>query len=295
MGENAFRRKFRYLLSLPIFWKHPARLLVRAFLWLFYCVIGHSPRFRISRGLWFKVDPVLHYSGSSSAFILREWAEPELTHLDELLTPGDNFIDCGANIGIYTVCAAGIVGPSGRVIAVEPSKVSFRRLERNVAMNKLAQVALVNEAVSETQGRAHLYHADHGPVSFSLVPKPETEFEEVSTTTIDALAEQSRLDHVECIKLDVEGVEAAVVRGARGVLSRFKPVVIFERTSYGQRRQASSENVANTILSFGYRIYECVETSPSATGYESPNLVGIHPESYKRVPAFLKPWAASDA
>lgn len=103
-----------------------------------------------------------------------------------------SYLISGANIGIYTVLGASIVGPSGRVIALEPSNVSFRRLERNVLLNQFAQVILVNAAVCETLGSACLYHADAGPVSFSLVAKPEATFEMVRTTTIDTLVESSR-------------------------------------------------------------------------------------------------------
>jgi len=290
---NYFRRQLAYLLSQPAFRKHPARLLIRSVVWLLYCAIGHSPRFKLSEGVWFKVDPVLRLSGSSSAFVLREWAEPELKYLDELLTPGANFIDCGANIGIYTARGAGIVGPRGRVIAVEPSAVSFRRLQRNIELNGFFQVSLVNKAISDTETLARLYHADGGPVSFSLVPKSETDFEEVRTTTIDTLVEESKLDHVDCIKLDVEGVEVPALHGAREVLLRFNPAIIFERTSPGQKRQAMMEDISSLLLSLGYRIYYYVGTSCSETNYKSPNLVGIHPEANKPVPAFLKPWPPS--
>lgn len=205
-----------------------------------------------------------------------------------------SYLISGANIGIYTVLGASIVGPSGRVIALEPSNVSFRRLERNVLLNQFAQVILVNAAVCETLGSACLYHADAGPVSFSLVAKPEATFEMVRTTTIDTLVESSRLDHVDCIKLDVEGVEAAALRGARSVLARFKPTLIFERTSAGQRRQPIPEDLPSIVRSLGYRIYRHFYSSPSAVPYKSPNLVGIHPEARKQVPAFLSPWPKDD-
>jgi FkbM family methyltransferase len=287
---NYFQQKLPYLLSQPAFRKHPARLLIRSVIWLFYCAIGHSPRFKLREGVWFKVDPILRLSGSTSAFVLREWAEPELKYLDELLTTGANFIDCGANIGIYTALGAGIVGPQGRVFAVEPSAASFRRLQRNVELNRFTQVSLVNKAISDKETLARLYHADGGPVSFSLVPKAETDFEEVITTTIDRLVEGHKLDHVECIKLDVEGVEIPALRGAQEVLLRFKPAIIFEATSPGQKRQAVTEDIPSLILSLGYNIYHFVGTSPSEIHYKSPNLVGLHPEANKPVPAFLKPW-----
>src|SRR6185312_13136270 len=125
----------RYVLSHDAFRANPVKIVGRSLLWLLYCGIGHSPRFTLLGRVQFKVDPSLRHTGSSSAFILRHWAEPELRNLDKLLPVGGTFIDCGANIGIYTVRAAEIVGPRGRVIAVEPGTASFRRLHATLNVN----------------------------------------------------------------------------------------------------------------------------------------------------------------
>ena len=82
---------------------------------------------------------------------MRDWAEPELHYLNQLVSERGAFIDCGANIGIYTVRGAGIVGSNGKVISVEPAAVSFQRLKRNIDLNKFAQVALVNKAISDRE------------------------------------------------------------------------------------------------------------------------------------------------
>src|SRR6516162_2633004 len=103
---NQLYAGLKYLFTHPAFRENPVALSARLALWLLYCAARHSPRFKLTDEVWFEVDPVLRHSGASSAFVLRRWAEPELRYLDKLLTNGGGFIDCGANIGIYTVRAA---------------------------------------------------------------------------------------------------------------------------------------------------------------------------------------------
>lgn len=280
-----------YLLAQPAFQEHPAKLLYRTALWVLYCAVGYSPRFQLNEKVWLEVDPVLRFSGSASAFVLRQWAEPELRYLDQLLAEGDSFIDCGANIGIYTARAAGIVAARGKVVAVEPGDLSFQRLSRNLEVNRFSHVTAIKKAICDTQSTARLYHADGGPVSFSLVATPDTDFEEVATTTIDQIVTDHGFERLDCIKLDVEGVELLALQGAEHSLARFKPTVIFERWSLGQTRLTTSETVPEHLRARGYEIYAFGGDPSLPTRYESPNLVAIHPQSGKPIPRMLNPWA----
>src|SRR5207249_2412898 len=85
--------------------------------------------------------------------------EPHISRwIDERLSPGDTFIDVGANIGYYSLLAARRVGPTGSVVAIEPSPKTFRALEANLAQNRLKNVRTVNAAVSDRQATVPLYH-----------------------------------------------------------------------------------------------------------------------------------------
>jgi FkbM family methyltransferase len=283
---NYIIRRLNYLLRNPAFHENPLLILRRCVVWLIYCLIGRSPRFALADGVMMTVKPVLRQSGSTSAFVLRTWAEPELRYLHLLLRKGGAFIDCGANIGIYTTYAAGIVGPTGTVIAIEPGEMSYSRLKRNVELNAFAQVKLVKMAISDRKSVARLYHADGGPVSFSLVPKAGTEFEEVETTTIDALVAEAGIQRLDCIKLDVEGVEILALQGARDSICRMRPAVIFERTSAGSRRAGILGEVPHFLTSFGYRLY--------ISRYGNANVVAIHPQGDQKAPDVLVPWSPPD-
>jgi FkbM family methyltransferase len=148
-----------------------------------------------------------------------------------LLAPGDRCMDIGANIGIHTVRLAKLVGVSGEVIAVEPDEELALRADSNLRLNQLGNVRLVQAAASDHGGRTvPLYRPgtqQPNKGQASLLPHqhlkghPAT----VPVTTVDDLNDGQP---VALIKIDVEGHEAAVIRGAVRAIDESLPCVIFE-------------------------------------------------------------------
>ncbi|MGB7844229.1 MAG: FkbM family methyltransferase [Candidatus Acidiferrum sp.] len=162
-------------------------------------------------------------------FAFRENYEPELTYLERVLSPGKTFIDAGANFGVYTLVASKIVGETGRVLAFEPSLQSFPVLQHNIALNGLMNTSAYRLALSDRSGKAWLYHG-RDPVQNSLGRDPVSsgEGEEVETESLDNVVQKAGVEHVDIIKLDVEGAEEMILRGAMKTLTADRPVVIFE-------------------------------------------------------------------
>jgi FkbM family methyltransferase len=73
------------------------------------------------------------------------------------IKPGDVIVDVGANIGIFTVMASKLVGSRGRIVAIEPNSESAKRLERNIALNRLNNVTVYHAAVTGAPGNVKLY------------------------------------------------------------------------------------------------------------------------------------------
>lgn len=140
---------------------------------------------------------------------------------------GDVVLDLGANVGIYALWAAARVGPEGRVVAVEPHPGNFALLRSNAEANGFSWLTPVQAAAADAPGRARLYIHPRA-INFSLVRTAE-EFVDVEVLTVDGLAERLGLSRVAIVKVDVEGSEPAVLKGARGVLERHKPFVALER------------------------------------------------------------------
>jgi FkbM family methyltransferase len=145
------------------------------------------------------------------------------------LRPGGTAVDVGANVGLHTLTMASAVGPEGSVLAIEPNPVAVARLRANLALNDLDARVLVH-AVSDRVGEMPLFVPDgvnNNLGQARLGPRDGlTAGGSVAVTTLDLVAE--RLDALDLLKIDVEGFEVAVLRGARRTLERFRPVVLLE-------------------------------------------------------------------
>ena len=283
-SRNFWLRDVRHLMRQESFRAHPFAIIGRGGLWVLYSALGISPEFRLIKGgPRLKVDSQGEHIGSGSAYVMRDWAEPELHYLKLFLSPGDTFIDCGANIGVYSLMAEMLVGEQGRVVAVEPGKDSVRRLRRNLALNH-SSIQVVNKALSEQEGVTRLYHSGDGPAAFSLVETAGNgDYEEVETTTLDAVVQQAGLSRVDCIKIDVEGYEPIVLGGGRNVLQHHHPHVIFEINSNGAKRMNIPVSSAWDLLQqFDYCFYRlskgCLQQLAEYPDYGG-NIIAIHKRS----------------
>jgi FkbM family methyltransferase len=138
-----------------------------------------------------------------------------------VLRRGDHFVDCGANLGYFTLAAARAVGERGRVDAFEPDPINRARLERHLEMNgSPAHVRVHPVAVADQAGEATLYHPvgdarNHGEASLFAPSGVATQAYTVPTGRLDQLVSgKPRL-----VKMDVEGAELTALRGMRGWLS----------------------------------------------------------------------------
>lgn len=174
------------------------------------------------------IDSSLYYSGSFEP--LAEKIIAEITR------SGMVAIDVGANIGYHTFALAQHVGPSGLVIAVEPTSYAFEKLERNLALNdfqnvRLFRVGLSDKDYGETEVRFQS--------SYRLDGKHETRSERVQIITLDSLIREQGLTRVDFIKIDVDGLEGKIFAGAQELLKRFRPWIFFEFSPSGIRSNGS--------------------------------------------------------
>jgi FkbM family methyltransferase len=150
------------------------------------------------------------------------------SHEEEILehfTPkeGDIVVDIGAAFGFYTILASKMIGPIGKVIAIEPQPESFHMLNSNIKLNKLSNVKTLNYAVFSKETKLQLYS------SYSIIPeragKNTLDFIEVDCNKLDNLILQTgKINEVNWIKIDVEGAELEVLKGAANILSKGKDI-----------------------------------------------------------------------
>lgn len=141
--------------------------------------------------------------------------EPSLTrYIQQRLQPGDTFVDVGANIGYDSILAASLVGPEGRVIAIEASPSIFARLERTLALNATRNVTALNVAVASERGMAEVFLGPAGNLgATSLLGESGSVAEaRVRAAPLGDIVDEASLRAARMFKIDVEGFEAPVLR-----------------------------------------------------------------------------------
>jgi len=152
-----------------------------------------------------------------------DWSERRiLESFIGFLRHGDVVYDVGASVGLYSVLLAKAVGDHGQVVAFEPDKRSYRRLQENVRLNGLANVRAFCRALGERNGTATLYLGEEWPSCSSLVPRSDVRVaarEIVEVVEGDGYRDLENLPIPQAIKIDVEGAERDVLRGLRKTLT----------------------------------------------------------------------------
>jgi len=191
------------------------------------------------------IDSQLYYTGTFEA--------PTLEVIRKLVRAGDTAVDVGANIGWITLNLARQVGPTGRVLAFEPSERAFHRLAEHVSRNQLAHVETFPLAIGDETSPPTRTSLQSSYRIDGLVALQE---EMVSTVRLDDFVSTASLRHLDFIKVDTDGMEPFVFRGARAALERFHPILVFE-FGPAQLAQVSEkpEDLLDYLEGLGYGIY----------------------------------------
>lgn len=165
-----------------------------------------------------------------------EYCEDDIRLFQKVVRPGDTVLDIGANIGAHTVFFANAVGQMGRVLAFEPVRSNFQMLCANLTLNGLDHVQPAHMAVGREAGTVQVPRAGLTNVgnqgAFSLKdPLPDdATLDTVPMTTVDEL----NLESCHFMKIDVEGMEEEVLRGAVATLERHQPILHLENNKKDQ-------------------------------------------------------------
>jgi FkbM family methyltransferase len=156
------------------------------------------------------------------------WEPLETKLFARVLRPGDHVVDVGANIGWFSLLAARLVGPAGRVHSFEANRATFDLLQTNLALNACTNITAHCVAVGEENGLARIAPREAGNAGADGVELASSGVDTVPLVRLDAVLGEARL---RLIKLDIEGWEAKALRGAEGLLRRGDaPDLVFEFT-----------------------------------------------------------------
>lgn len=204
-----------------------------------------------ANGTWLLARPGMAGATGNVYVGLHEFAE--MAFVLHLLRPGDLLVDVGANIGSYSVLAAG--GAGAHCIAFEPGSAAFAWLERNIRVNNITALTQCHlQAVGAGLGQVAL--SIHGDTVNHVLsnPEPTDDFARVAMTTLDAtLAGRAPL----MLKIDVEGFETEVLNGAAQTLSNtVLRCLLLELNRSGERYGHSDEAIRRRLRAEGFE--ECV-------------------------------------
>lgn len=239
---------------------------------------GRSFRFRLPRvygGCRFYVTPEagLRY-WIPSLGIRRD--ESLLRNAAERIRPGSVVWDVGANMGLFSFAAAGLAGPTGRVYAIEPDAVMANLLRRSAPLNpQAAPVEVIPCAIAESLGLARFEIAKRSRASNALAGFQLSqgggvrELETVVTLSLDWLAGQ--IPPPDVLKIDVEGAELAVLRGARQLLQSRRPILLYELT------RPNWDEESHLLGELGYTLFDSEQAARERRPLTGPafNILGI--------------------
>jgi len=207
---------------------------------------------------------------------LRRWkvnTEPELREaFRKALNAGDTMIDIGANLGLHSLYTAHIVGPGGHIYAFEPIPSNIRLMKRNIQLNKFDERITVVEAALSNSDEPFIemsIPADGIAVAAAINKNSQTGLGVVKVKNIhlDDYVKEKKL-RPRLIKIDVEGAEHEVLKGAEKTLTELRPVLLIEVHTFALPNFGSSPELLDKYLtSLGYQQYKIAQTQGIAGDY----------------------------
>lgn len=243
----------------PGFRANPTRALVRLLVWRVKCWVRRPAIYAWPGHEQFRfVLPPVWTSETVTRYVFRVVSPPdrELSWLTRLLAPDSVVMDVGANLGQWTLQLALAVAPAGRVLAIEPAAAACAALRHSLALNGMSHVEAFRVALSDSEGSLRLYHHGRDSSQHSLAAVGG-QFETVRTLTMDQFIPEQSITRLDAVKMDVEGAEELVLRGATVTLATYRPIVVFEVVpGFAERLGLSAGGPIQLLRDLGYQIFE---------------------------------------
>jgi len=225
---------------------------------------------------------------SRCIFVSGSYEPNEFMLLAQVLAPGMTFVDVGSNEGLYTLFASRRVAPHGQVVALEPSTREFSRLGRNLQLNRIDNVSALRLAAGAEVGAADLHvaeeaHAGQNSLGSFAYAIRDAGTERVEVLPLDHLAERVDLKRLDVVKIDAEGSEVAVLRGACEILARERPLLLTELLDASLRGQGVDRaDLFEVLEPLGYEYWvfgaNGVVEPVDRVDRDGVNFVAAHPE-----------------
>ncbi len=225
---------------------------------------------------------------------LGSYEKKELLMLASLIQPDWVAFDIGANIGYYTLFLEKKAKCS-EVYAFEPSPREYNLLQENLQLNSCNRTKTFALALGESESTLELYMSSEnmGKNSFNYFNSSDQHIK-VPVKTANSLVESANIRRLDFIKMDVEGAEPMVLKGASEIISRFKPIILYESWEFSKAPYGSFECETTALLEkYGYHIFDIDQrgrliTVRKGDMIHSENALAIHKERIGEFSPFIR-------
>jgi len=215
---------------------------------------------RIHNGMLLLTDPSEHIQ--QQIFWYGFYERKYVLTWERLLNDDWIVLDIGANIGYYSLIAAGIV-KKGHIYAFEPDARSIFQIRENLSLNHIKNADVVAAAVSDQDTGASFYAAGPENIGMSGLTQPENFTGTgvmVRTIRLDTWVVENQIKKVDCIKMDIEGAEYKALTGMKQLLQQFRPVLFIEISAALLERNGNTTSQIYELLdSYGYASFKVIK------------------------------------
>jgi FkbM family methyltransferase len=244
-----------WLNSHPFFRKNPYNVLYRLFAWEIFKIIKFNPTINIHDYSKMLLQPGPRRGIHGLIYIFRNNYELAVSCVIERYVSSEMLVyDIGANIGLWTLRLAELVGDSGKVYAFEPIPSNINLLKQNILISSSSsRVEVVPYALGITESTAKMY-IPVDPGSSSIFSQSiEDKVENVQVKRLDEIWENQGFPHISFVKIDVEGSEPSVLEGGSKFFETARPVVVCEIISEQLMSNTKGRDyIFHTFQSWGY-------------------------------------------
>jgi FkbM family methyltransferase len=178
--------------------------------------------------------------------------------LKRIIRPGDLVIEPGVNIGYITAILSKLVGVNGKIIALEPSKICFKKISNYLSKSN---IKLLNKALHDKTGVAYftdktkvITHGYSTLSEFTSIEDGDAEYL-IPTTTVDDLMIEFSLKHIRLLKLDIEEAELMAINGSSLALSQKRIDFILVETTFQEVYNKINSEIFEKLEGYGYKPY----------------------------------------
>jgi FkbM family methyltransferase len=186
----------------------------------------------------------------------------EMALLQTLVEPGMTIADIGANVGFYAVQMGQWVGAGGRVLAFEPDPFTFELLRRRASAAAPPNLEVRQFALGEARGTATLYCSAYNRADNRVGQRhdePNVEAIQIEVRTLDEYLAERGLPGVDALKIDVQGLEAQVLRGAEQTIRRVRWIWLEFSPDHLRGAGTDPEAFLESLGALGMKVFEVTE------------------------------------